>query len=83
MKRFGQDNDYADYVKMITQQVVIPKASSILQSEEIRLGKERLTLRSDELKRSEAKYLNFAEHAPIGVALINASKCMEFANEAW
>lgn len=83
LKRYYQDNDYGEHVKVIIQQVAVSKASSILQAEEIRLGEERLTVRSEELKRSEAKYRNFAEHAPIGVALINPQKCMEFANEAW
>lgn len=82
-KRFRQDNDYLDYVNTITQQVVIPKATSILQTEEITSGEERLILRSNELQRSEARYRNFAEHAPIGVALVTPDRCMEFANEAW
>ncbi|RDI88308.1 hypothetical protein Vi05172_g2034 [Venturia inaequalis] len=68
MKRYRQDNDYEDLIKIITQQIAIPRASSLLQGEEIRRGEERLISRSEELKRSEAKYRNFAEHAPIGVA---------------
>ncbi|QDS77374.1 hypothetical protein FKW77_005719 [Venturia effusa] len=83
MKKFHQDNEYANHVKMITRKVAIPKASSILQAEEIRLGEERLILRSEELKRSEAKYRSFAEHAPIGVALVTADRSIGFANDAW
>jgi PAS domain-containing protein len=83
LKKFRQDCDFEDHVKMITSQLAIPRASSILQAEEIRQGEEKLTLRSNELKQSEAKYRNFAEHAPIGVALVNSDRCMEFANEAW
>lgn len=83
LKRFNQDNNYGEHVKMITHQVAVSKASSILQAEEITLGEEKLILRSEELKRSEVKYPNFAEHAPIGVALINPQNFMEFANEAW
>ncbi|TID18815.1 putative histidine kinase M2QJp [Venturia nashicola] len=83
MKRYRQDHDYEDFIKIITQQIAIPRASSLLQSEEIRKGEERLILQSAELKRSEAKYRNFAEHAPIGVALVAPDRCIEFANEAW
>jgi PAS domain-containing protein len=83
MKRYHQDSDFADHVKMITQQVAIPRASSILLAEEVRQGEERLTIRSEELKQSEAKYRNFAEHSPVGVALISSDRCIEFANEAW
>lgn len=83
MKRYRQDNGLKDCIKIITQQIAVPRASSLLQSEAIRKGEEELILRSEELKRSETKYRKFAEHAPIGVALINASECMEFANEAW
>jgi PAS domain-containing protein len=83
MKKFHQESDFGDHVKMITQHVAIPRASSILQAEEITQGEERLSLRSKELEQSEAKYRNFAEHAPIGVALFSSERCMEFANEAW
>lgn len=83
MKRYRQDNDYEDLIKMVTQQIATPRASSLLQSEEIKKGEERLILRSEELKRSEAKYRNFAEQAPIGVALVAPNRCIEFANEAW
>ena len=83
MKRFHQFSDYEDHVNSITRQIIVPRASSILLAEDVKQGEENLVLRSKELERSETKYRNFAEHAPLGVALINSDRCMEFANEAW
>jgi PAS domain-containing protein len=55
----------------------------IMDISELKWTEEQVRLRSRELEESEIKYKNFADHAPIGVGLINSESHMEYMNEAW
>ncbi|KAJ9663795.1 hypothetical protein H2201_005516 [Coniosporium apollinis] len=50
---------------------------------ELKWNEGQVRLRSRELEQSELKYKSFADHAPIGVGLINMGGFVEYMNEAW
>ncbi|KAF2663979.1 hypothetical protein BT63DRAFT_444408 [Microthyrium microscopicum] len=50
---------------------------------ELKWIENEVRLRSRELEQSEVKYRTFADHAPIGVALISSIGMIEYTNPAW
>jgi PAS domain-containing protein len=55
----------------------------VMDISELKWIEDQVRLRSRDLEQSEIKYRNFADHAPIGVALLNSGGLIEYANEAW
>jgi PAS domain S-box-containing protein len=55
----------------------------VIDISELKRTEERVQLRTRELEQSELKYRYFAEHAPIGVSMINREGNIEFVNDAW
>ncbi|KAF1982437.1 hypothetical protein K402DRAFT_424545 [Aulographum hederae CBS 113979] len=94
-KRF--DSDFLDFITLINEQITSPHVSALLLAEEIRrsdheaqlaaiqraeLSNQLLEMTRD-YEHSELRYRNFAHHAPLGVALVNADGYMKYMNEAW
>lgn len=55
----------------------------VLDISELKWTEEQVHLRTRELQQSELKYRQFAEHAPIGVSMVNREGIIEFVNAAW
>ena len=55
----------------------------VMDISELKWIEDQVHLRSQQLEQSEIKYRTFADHAPIGVALINSGGFIEYTNEAW
>jgi PAS domain S-box-containing protein len=57
--------------------------SCIMDISELKWTEDQVRLRTRELDQSELQYRQFADHAPIGVCLIDPKGCLKFANDAW
>jgi signal transduction histidine kinase/CheY-like chemotaxis protein len=55
----------------------------IVDISELKWTEDQVRLRTKALERSEAKYREFAEHAPVGLCRMSLSGEVEFANDAW
>lgn len=73
----------AAYPEKDEQGKLISTTALIMDISELKWNEDQVRLRSRELEQSELKYKNFADHAPIGVALMNVGGFVEYMNEAW
>jgi PAS domain-containing protein len=55
----------------------------IVDISELKWTEEQVRLRTHDLEQSEAKYRQFAEHAPVGLCKMALNGQVEFANESW
>ena len=55
----------------------------IMDISELKWTEDQVRIQARELEQSELKYRQFADHAPIGVCLIDSRGYMDFANDAW
>jgi len=71
------DDDYRQFINLVTQQVTTPQLSAVILREEVErraalarqeaLDRDRL---SKELSEAETKFARFATRAPIGLAIL-------------
>lgn len=84
------DEDYRDWLLLLTQQVTTPQLSAVILREEVEhrqslarlaaLDRERLFR---ELTESETKFARFATRAPIGLAILAPDGTALSANDNW
>lgn len=91
------DNDYRQYISLLSQKLTSTLASTVLLAEEARRGrnaaqeaayeqaklKETLADRTREATESLHKFEAVADFIPIGMAFQNAQGVLTFANDAW
>ena len=86
------DNDYVQYIALLSQKLATSLASTVLIEEEARRGrnaaeqamlKEKLALQTKEATESIQKFEAVAEFIPVGMCFGDAQGNITFANDAW
>jgi PAS domain S-box-containing protein len=91
------DDDYKDFIDMLTEEITTSHVSTMLLAEEVEQRQsaanqaaieraelsERLRLRTTEYEQSEAKISRFADLINVGFAMVDTEGHVLYANEAW
>jgi PAS domain S-box-containing protein len=95
--RLPYDNDYRQYISLLSQKLTTSLASTVLLEEEARRGrnmaevaaynhavlKEELEVQTKEATESMQKFAAVAEFVPVGMCFGDAQGNIDFANDAW
>ncbi|TVY31954.1 Hybrid signal transduction histidine kinase K [Lachnellula subtilissima] len=84
------DEDYQNFIHLLTQQITTPQLSAMILREEVErrrnlarqeaLDRDRL---HKELSDSQTKFARFASRAPIGLAILDPNGKVLSANDVW
>lgn len=91
------DDDYRDFVHLITKQITSPHVSAVLLAEEIKRSESaaklaaseradlahQLMRRTQEFEQSEMKFSRFADRAAVGLGIISPDGMVQYANDTW
>lgn len=77
------DNDYKDFIDLLTRQVVTGASSVALHDEERRLLELTAERAMLEKQQTEVRFLEFAKHSPLGVYIHGPRGEIIYANDAW